>query len=313
MKKALKWGGLALLCVVVVALVALYVAVTYRWEGDYFDSNGVSLHYVDEGNPQGEPVILVHGFAANADINWRYSGVIRTLTDQGYRVIAVDNRGHGLSGKPHDETKYGIEMVNDVARLMDHLEIPRAHLVGYSMGGLITLKAVDAFPERLISATVGGAGWLSLDSPKVQILQRLAQSLDEGKGFGPLVNELHPDSLWPGMQARVATFGIDFINDVDALRAALPGMREWVVDEASILANEVPLLVICGTEDPMNEGAHNIEGVGKNTTVVYVDGGDHASTVLKRIFRESISQHITASTADADEPTDAVDLALTLP
>src|SRR5579883_1762190 len=95
-----------------------------------FDSNGVKIHYTVEG--KGEPVLLIHGFAANADFNWRQPGVIKALAEN-YKVIALDNRGHGQSGKPHDIAKYGEEMAEDAVRLLDHLGIKKAHIVGYSM------------------------------------------------------------------------------------------------------------------------------------------------------------------------------------
>jgi len=96
-----------------------------------FDSNGVSIQYTVEG--QGEPVVLIHGLHASTDINWRAPGIIKALAEN-YQVIAMDVRGHGHSGKPEQEEAYGMEMVEDVIRLLDHLKIKKAHVVGYSMG-----------------------------------------------------------------------------------------------------------------------------------------------------------------------------------
>src|SRR5438552_1973382 len=106
-------------------------------EDRFFDSKGVRIHYVIEG--QGEPVLLVHGFAANIQLQWGLPGVLKTLAKD-YQVIAIDCRGHGGSGKPHDPAMYGIEVVEDLVRLLDHLDIRRAHVVGYSLGAFITLK-----------------------------------------------------------------------------------------------------------------------------------------------------------------------------
>ena len=91
-------------------------------EDQYFDSNGVKIHYVVEG--AGEPVVLVHGFTANIQLQWGMPGIITKLAKD-YQVIALDNRGHGKSDKPHDPEKYGPEMINDVIRLMDHLNIKK--------------------------------------------------------------------------------------------------------------------------------------------------------------------------------------------
>src|SRR5580704_16817637 len=97
-----------------------------RAEDRFFDSNGVKIHYAVEG--KGEPVLLIHGFSANAQMNWGNQGIISALAKD-YRVIALDNRGHGKSDKPHDPKSYGQEMVEDAVRLLDHLKIEKAHVV----------------------------------------------------------------------------------------------------------------------------------------------------------------------------------------
>src|SRR5437868_6302884 len=101
--------------------------------GAFFDSNGVKIHYMDTG--EGTPVMLIHGFTHSLAQDWETPGTIAALQHSGYRVIALDCRGHGESDKPHEVTKYGLEMVQDVIRLLDHLHIEHAHIVGYSMGG----------------------------------------------------------------------------------------------------------------------------------------------------------------------------------
>ena len=101
-------------------------------EDKFFDSKGVKIRYVDVG--RGEPVVLIHGFSSSLDANWGAPRIIDTLAKD-FRVIALDCRGHGKSDKPHDGSKYGNEMIEDVARLMDHLNIPKAHIVGYSRAG----------------------------------------------------------------------------------------------------------------------------------------------------------------------------------
>src|SRR5215471_4661597 len=122
-----------------------------------FDSNGVKIHYIVEG--KGEPVLLIHGFTSSIQGQWGGAGIIKALAKD-YRVIAYDNRGHGNSGKPHDPKQYGTEMVEDAVRLLDHLKIDKAHVVGYSMGATITCKLLVTHPDRLLSVTLGGSGGL---------------------------------------------------------------------------------------------------------------------------------------------------------
>ena len=95
----------------------------------YFESTGVPIRFVDEG--QGVPVVLIHGLTGSAE-NWTERGVLQRLSGQ-YRTIALDCRGHGKSGKPHDRAAYGKQMVRDVVALLDYLNIEDAHIMGYSI------------------------------------------------------------------------------------------------------------------------------------------------------------------------------------
>src|SRR5262249_48726245 len=122
-----------------------------------FDSNGVKISYTVQG--KGEPVVLIHGWLSSAEVNWGLPGVSALLAKD-YQVIALDVRGHGLSDKPTKEDAYGPELVEDVVRLLDHLKIKKAHLVGYSMGGVIAGNFITKHPDRVLSGTLGGMGWL---------------------------------------------------------------------------------------------------------------------------------------------------------
>jgi pimeloyl-ACP methyl ester carboxylesterase len=130
------WRAPALVVVFILVLFLIGVA-THLYQlffktGEFFEANGVRLHYVVVGH--GTPVILVHGLAFNHAAEWKLPRIFQRLSQQ-YRVIALDNRGHGKSDKPYDPAQYGLELVDDVVRLMDHLGIARAHVVGYSLGG----------------------------------------------------------------------------------------------------------------------------------------------------------------------------------
>src|SRR5271155_1697172 len=122
-----------------------------------FSNAGVEIAFLDEG--QGEPIVLVHGFASNKETNWVRPGWVMTLTRAGRRVIALDNRGHGQSTKLYDPAAYhsGL-MAEDVCALLDHLRLPRADVMGYSMGARNTAFLALAHPDRLRSAVLGGLG-----------------------------------------------------------------------------------------------------------------------------------------------------------
>src|SRR3981081_3411157 len=126
----------------------------------YFDSDGVRLHYAVSGPEQGRPIVLVHGFASDYQLNWVGTRWQETLTGAGSRVVGLDCRGHGSSDKPHDPAAYSLEIMSaDVRRLLDHLQIGVANYLGYSMGAKIGLQALLDFPKRLERAVLGGVGW----------------------------------------------------------------------------------------------------------------------------------------------------------
>ena len=208
----------------------------------FFDSKGVSIRYVDVG--RGEPVVLIHGFSSSLDANWGQTKVIDALSKD-FRVVAFDVRGHGKSDKPHDPASYGLAVVEDVTRLMDHLHIPRAHIVGYSMGGAITGKFITLHADRVISAVFGGSaprlGW----PPQAERdANELAESLEQGHGMRPLiVRLLPPNEPRPSDEAierqSQASLGR---NDALALAAVQRGNKEQAVTLPEVRALRMPLL-----------------------------------------------------------------------
>lgn len=177
--------NLIILLVILLGLagIATYFYTLYFKKGAFFEVNGVRLYYVEAG--QGTPVILVHGLAAEHVGNWMLPRVFQRLSKK-YRVIALDIRGHGKSDRPYDPAQYGLEMVDDVVRLMDHLEIAKAHVVGYSLGGFITLKLALKHPQRLLSAAPCGAGWTANPVEELKLLYNLSEDLAQGRGITAL-------------------------------------------------------------------------------------------------------------------------------
>src|SRR5579872_4441485 len=122
-----------------------------------FHNGAVEIAYLDEGH--GEPIVLVHGFASTKEVNWVAPGWVSTLTRAGRRVIALDNRGHGQSSKLYDPAAYhSAIMAQDVRALLDHLALPRADVMGYSMGARIAAFLALADPQRVRAVVLGGLG-----------------------------------------------------------------------------------------------------------------------------------------------------------
>lgn len=252
----------------------LYWLVTHRVIGTFFDSAGVRIHYTDEG--EGAPVILLHGFAVNSDINWRYPGVITVLSEH-FRVISMDLRGHGLSGKPHEPSVYGLELAEDVVRLMDHVGVAKAHLVGYSLGGFVALKVAVLHPDRVITVSPLGAGWETAESSTfLRSLPEIEASLRAGKGIPPLSGLLGANRAKPGMLhtlfVRVMT---RFFADPLALAALVPTIPELMITEDELRAIRVPVCSIIGSDDPLKPGVDAMEEKVQDHTVVVLPGVDH--------------------------------------
>lgn len=268
----------------------------------HFDSDGVRIRYVVQG--EGPPVVLVHGFSVDLELNWVWNGLFPALA-RDFRVVAFDHRGHGKSEKPRARAAYGAEMVEDVVRLMDHLGIESAHVVGYSMGAAIGVKLLEMAPGRIRSLVLGGGGWAPLpvvrigegrrplDEPPPPPLGRWPAALAEA----PRADGSVTDALWlPGWpEPSPETRERLDANDPLALLAVLAGLPELAVGEVTIRASETPTLLIGGGEDRFFLPAvAAMRGVKPNLEVEILPGLDHVSAImdpaLSRGIREFLSR-----------------------
>lgn len=253
-----------------------------------FDSDGVQIKYIDVG--KGTPVVLVHGFAASALTNW--ARVIPELARE-HRVIALDNRGHGGSGKPMGEENYGDAMIEDIVRLLNHLYVKKAHIVGYSMGGYITAKMVTMHPDRMLSATIAGAGWGKEKSIREATLDELANSIDQKHSVAPLLKKLNPgDKALPNIEAKVVDFFIMFSNEPDALACVARGMKQHTVTQEQIEAIDIPVQLIVGSEDPIRKAAEAWVAIRPDHECIVIDGSNHATTIARPEFVDAIERFI---------------------
>ena len=232
---------------VAVAASSLFLLATApAWGNDkFFTSGGVRLRYVEQG--QGEPVVLLHGNTSWIEEMWANTGVIDKLSKQ-YRVIALDCRGRGKSDKPHDPAAYGARMGDDVVKLLDHLGLRRAHIVGYSMGARITSWLVVNHPERVISATLGASTYY-VDTPEQRRSFEVEAQEAEAESAVQRVDRTKREN--PGMtDAQVTEFlaGRAKMNDPRAIAASLRGWGLFIT-ESSLAATKVPVFHIIGSLD----------------------------------------------------------------
>lgn len=224
---------------------------------DFFKSNGVKIAYATRG--EGEPVVLIHGWLASAGLNWELPGISTALAKD-FRIIEMDVRGHGLSEKPKKEELYGEELVEDVARLLDHLKIQKAHIVGYSMGGIIAGKFAVKHPDRVHSVTLGGMGWL--------------QQGGLGQWFFNQIGK----------------------KDANADAHALCGrsLAKLALTKKEIESINVPVTVLIGDKDPVKDlYVKPLQAVRKDWPVIEIKDADHLTCVLRPQFKEAIHKWLS--------------------
>lgn len=245
---------------------------------DSFDSDGVVIAYDDVG--AGPPIVLVHGFASSRHGTWKDTGWYDALREDGRRVIALDCRGHGESEKPHDPEAYGRgTMAEDVVRLMDHLGIEEADLMGYSMGGGLSLRLLLSHPERFNAVVPAGVGETALQ--------------DRGDG-SQVAEALEADDLdevetQRGTEFRV--FAENRGNDLDAL-AAIQRARRSDLDESGLAEASLPVLVATGNEDELVGRPEPLADAIPGAESVAIPDADHLSTTDHPAFHEAVLEFL---------------------
>jgi len=262
----------------------------------FFDSNGVKIRYIVAGT--GEPIILIHPFAASAEI---WEPLVKDLS-QNYRLIAMDCRGHGKSEKPHDPKEYGIEMVNDVVRLMDHLGIKKAIIIGYSMGGSIGMKMLTEHPDRIWIAVIGGSlGFTKYESEHDEV-PLLGPKLLSGTPLSDaMIASAPPDWPKPGPQQRTMMKRMDAGQDSIALGAETVSHEGLWVDDKKLRAITVPTLVIYGGNDHPESYAEAKSRL-PNLQFKTIEGASHGAAMQSPEFLAYIREFLDHASNTAPIP-----------
>ncbi|MBS1168802.1 MAG: Alpha/beta hydrolase [Proteobacteria bacterium] len=231
--------------------------------------------YLDEGS--GLPVILVHGFASSARVNWLDTGWIDWLVRAGYRAIALDNRGHGASVKLHNAEDYCLDkMSGDVGALIDHLGLPRVRAIGYSMGARILLDFATSHSDRLERLVLGGIGGamakagLDRDHIANALLAPSLENIDDpvGRSYRLFADQTH--------------------SDRQALAACIRGYGR-PVDPAATARIAVPTLVAVGTKDAVAGSATELAAMIPGAEVLDIPNRDHMRATGDRVFKEGVA------------------------
>jgi pimeloyl-ACP methyl ester carboxylesterase len=239
-----------------------------------FHNGAVEIAYLDEG--EGNPIVLVHGFASSKNVNWVYPTWVSELRKDGRRVIALDNRGHGDSAKLYDPAQYAIaEMAGDVVALMDHLDVACADIMGYSMGGRIAAHLALTAPQRMRSAIFGGIGMAMIEGggPGENVALALeAPSLDDvtdpvGRTFRAFADQTRSDRL--------------------ALAACMRGSRGLMSKEDAGRIG-VPVLIAVGSTDEVAGSAAALGALVPGAEVLDIPNRDHMRAVGDKVYKAGV-------------------------
>jgi pimeloyl-ACP methyl ester carboxylesterase len=236
-----------------------------RWTWGKLQARDVRIAYVMQG--AGTPVVLVHGWLSSAGINWMLPGTMAHLAKE-HQVIALDVRGHGLSDKPTTEEAYGAELVEDLVRLLDHLEIKKAHILGYSMGGVIAANFIARHPDRVLSGTLCGMGWLKAGGVAQQAFRQIGR------------------------------------NDPDAKAHTVCGrsLAKLALTQREIESIRVPITVLVGEQDELIKKLYvePLRRVRKDWPVIEIADANHVSCIFKLQFQREIAAWLRKNSKSQD-------------
>jgi pimeloyl-ACP methyl ester carboxylesterase len=230
-----------------------------HWDYPAFHAKGVKISYAIQG--EGEAVVLIHGLFSCSGLDWTVPGTTALLAEK-YQAITLDLPGHGLSDKPTMEKAYGLELVEDVIRLMDHLKINKAHIVGYCLGSIVAAKLMAKHPDRILSGALAGMGWLR-DG-------RFAQKVFEH--FRQIAS--------------------------NAVRTCARSLGKLALTKNELESIRVPVTILVGERDEVVKKLYvePLRTVRKDWRVINIRHANHLSCREKRQFKEEIAKWLAKQT-----------------
>lgn len=231
-------------------------------------ADGVTLRYREVGT--GNPVILIHGYSASLE---SMAGIGQALPE--HRLIALDVRGFGRSSKFAEPARFGQLIVDDVVRLMDHLKITRAHLIGHSMGALIAANVVARYPDRVSSATLVAGPFYPDAAAFTSATSRWVADLESGKGLSNFMLWLFP--TWKPEMAGMLNAQVLKVNDLGSLIAVMRSLPNLAIGGLS--RNSEKVLLVAGTGDPLFPYSTAFAKQSRDARIVEIGGADHVSVI----------------------------------
>ena len=239
-----------------------------------FNSGGVEIAYETAG--EGPPILLIHGFASNALVNWWDTGWVKTLTDAGRSVITIDNRGHGASEKLYDSALYpAAEMAEDARRLLDHLGIGQADVMGYSMGARVSAFLTIAHPDRVRRAVFAG------------LASRMITGVGGAEEIARALEAPTPDDVTDMGARGFRIFAEQTKSDLKALAACIRSSRERITVE-ELATIRFPVLVVAGEKDDVAGDVETLVKAIPGAVGVTLPNRNHMNAVGDRGYKDAV-------------------------
>lgn len=244
----------------------------------------MQIRYVEQG--AGTPVVMLHGYTGTLDRHFVGNGVFGQIAAD-HRAIAMDLRAHGKSGKPHDPKAYGDELALDVVRLLDHLKVERAHVVGYSLGAIIAGRLATIAPNRLLSVAFVGRGPIrALTADDRKFVADSIAEMESDLPFRSLAVAVQPTGqpMPPDDELRKLVAPLVAANDVKAFSAMLRGGAFLLTADSALKAARFPMIEIVGSLDSNVRDVEPLRKAHPQIKALIVDGATHGGeqSILRR-------------------------------
>ena len=243
-----------------------------------FHHGTVEIAYLDAG--EGDPIVLIHGFGSTKEVNWVGPGWVDLLTKAGYRVVALDNRGHGGSSKLYRPEDYDrADMAEDVRALLDHLGIARADVMGYSMGARIAANLAVAHQDRMRSAILGGIG------------VRIITGKTIGNGIAEALEIDDPAAITDPQGMMFRRFADVTKSDRLALAACIRGGGKRITEE-EVASIRIPAMIAVGTKDTLAGSPDALAKLMPHAQVLMIPDRDHMLAVGDKVYKAGVVEFL---------------------
>jgi pimeloyl-ACP methyl ester carboxylesterase len=252
----------------------------------FFNTPFGDVHYIDTGESQGPPAVLLHQTPRSVD---EFAEVIPILSTR-HRVIAVDNPGYGCSDIPPRQPAVE-EYADTIVALLDHLEIPRAHLVGHHTGAILAVDIAARYPDRVGRLVLSGPHYM--DEEMREMLHRISVQWRVQPDGSHMMEKWEKFSGWVSDPAIVHRVVTDLLRAGETSEYGHFACADYHMEDTLPLV-KAPALLIVGRNDPFASHPKNAvfaETIPETETVT-LEGGIFLPTESPKQFAEAVLAYL---------------------